>query len=165
MTLMKHKGYSGLAEVDTDAKVIRGQVMGLLDVVTFEGETVAEAEQAFRDSVDDYLAFCSELGRSPEKPYSGTLNARLGVELHRKLAILAMTDSVSINEKLRQITEGAIKERLGDLSVSDVNVAIPQKTNTKSKRFPPSQARIRGKAGQTRQNTSKSPGSKRAVEK
>jgi predicted HicB family RNase H-like nuclease len=32
----------------------------LSDVITFEGVTFAEARQAFRDSIDDYLAFCAE---------------------------------------------------------------------------------------------------------
>lgn len=118
MTIMKYKGYAGLAEVDTDAGAIRGRVANLLDVITFEGETVKEAEQAFRDSVDDYLAFCAKLGRAPERPYSGTLNARLGAELHRKLAILAAADGVSINEKLRQITENAVNVRLRTASAA-----------------------------------------------
>ncbi len=30
------------------------------DVVTFQGQSVDEIVQAFRDSVDDYLEFCAE---------------------------------------------------------------------------------------------------------
>jgi len=43
-------------------------VINIRDVVTFEGETVEEVQQAFRDSVDDYLAFCAERNEEPEKP-------------------------------------------------------------------------------------------------
>jgi predicted HicB family RNase H-like nuclease len=35
-------------------------VLDLRDVVTFQGRSVEEIEQAFRDSIDDYLAFCEE---------------------------------------------------------------------------------------------------------
>jgi len=45
----------------------------LRDVITFEGETVDELRNAFLDSVEDYLAFCTERGEEPEKPYSGKL--------------------------------------------------------------------------------------------
>ena len=41
------------------------------DVITFEGESLGEAEKAFRESVDDYLAWCREDGKEPDKPHSG----------------------------------------------------------------------------------------------
>jgi predicted HicB family RNase H-like nuclease len=43
------------------------------DVVTFEGESVSELKQAFRDSIDDYLSFRAERVESPEKSPSGKL--------------------------------------------------------------------------------------------
>ena len=39
--------------------LIFGRVLGLRDAITFQEETVAEARQAFQDSVDDYLEFCA----------------------------------------------------------------------------------------------------------
>ena len=59
--------------VDADEGAFVGRVAGLRDVVTFEGATFAEVEQAFRDSVDDYLAFCAERGEPPDRPYSGKI--------------------------------------------------------------------------------------------
>ena len=66
--MMTYKGYTGSVEVDTEAESLFGRVVGLHDVITFQGETVAEARKAFQDSVDDYLAFCAERGEAPEKP-------------------------------------------------------------------------------------------------
>jgi predicted HicB family RNase H-like nuclease len=66
--MMTYKGYTGSVEVDTEAEILFGRVVGLRDVVTFQGKTVAEARKAFQDSVDDYLAFCAERGETPEKP-------------------------------------------------------------------------------------------------
>jgi predicted HicB family RNase H-like nuclease len=68
---MKYKGYTGIVEFDEASGVLFGRVIGLRDVITFEGESVAEVIQAFHDSVDVYLEFCAERGESPEKPYSG----------------------------------------------------------------------------------------------
>ena len=63
MNLLRYKGYTGQVEVDAEAGVLFGRVLDIRDVVTFEGETVAEVVGAFHDSVNDYLAFCAEQGK------------------------------------------------------------------------------------------------------
>ena len=72
-------------------------MIGLRDVITFQGTSVAEVTEAFHDSVDDYLAFCSERGESPEKPYSGHFVVRIDPQLHRTMANTAEARSVSLN--------------------------------------------------------------------
>jgi hypothetical protein len=44
-------------------------VLDIRDVITFKGETVAEAKKAFQDSVDDYFEFCQDLAQEPDKPF------------------------------------------------------------------------------------------------
>lgn len=63
---MRYKEYTGHVEYDDEAKIFHGEVLGIKDVVTFQGTTVDEIEQAFKDSVDDYLAFCKERGEEPD---------------------------------------------------------------------------------------------------
>jgi len=94
---MEYKGYKGVAEFDEETKVIFGHVVGLRDVVTFQAESATEIEQAFHDSVDDYLEFCASRGESPEKPYSGNFMVRLESRLHRALANAAEEQGVSLN--------------------------------------------------------------------
>jgi predicted HicB family RNase H-like nuclease len=60
-TMMEYKGYTGKVEFDAEAEILHGEVVGIRDVVTFQGRSVKEIEKAFRDSVDDYLDFCREL--------------------------------------------------------------------------------------------------------
>ena len=69
--MIEYKGYIAKVEFDDEAEVFHGEVINLRDVITFEGESVAELKQAFHDSVEDYLAFCAERGEEPEKPFSG----------------------------------------------------------------------------------------------
>ena len=71
--MLNYKGYVGHAEFDDEAGLFHGEVVDLRDVVTFQGRSVEELEQAFRDSVDDYLEFCSQRGEEPDKPFSGRL--------------------------------------------------------------------------------------------
>ena len=94
---MKYKGYIGRVEYDDDAKIFHGEVVGLRDVITFQGTTVAEIEKAFKDSVDDYLSWCKERGEKPEKAFSGTFNLRIPPDLHAKLALQAKTMGLSLN--------------------------------------------------------------------
>jgi predicted HicB family RNase H-like nuclease len=106
--MISYKGYTGRMEVDAEARAIHGRVVGLRDVITFEGTTVEEAERAFRESVDDYLEFCRERGERPERPHSGKFQVRLGPELHRRLVLLAETESISLNELVRRLAEEAV---------------------------------------------------------
>jgi hypothetical protein len=55
---MTYKGYLGRFEFDSEAGIFHGEVSGLRDVVTFQGRTLTELENAFHESVDDYLDFC-----------------------------------------------------------------------------------------------------------
>ncbi|MBX9744381.1 MAG: type II toxin-antitoxin system HicB family antitoxin [Chlamydiales bacterium] len=99
---MKYKAYQGQVTYDEEAKIFHGEVIGLRDVVTFQGTSVDELEQSFKDSVDEYLSFCKELGRTPEKPFSGNLMLRLPPELHERAAYEARCSGVSLNAWLKQ---------------------------------------------------------------
>lgn len=105
--MMKYKDYIGHVEYDDEGKIFHGEVVGLRDIITFQGKSVEELEQAFRDSVDDYLNWCKKRGEKPEKTFSGTFNLRISPELHAKLAFQAKSMGVSLNsyvtEKLRSL--------------------------------------------------------------
>lgn len=111
MTLatLKHKGYTGKLGIDAERGVLYGEVLGIRDVVTFEGNTVKQATRAFRDSVDDYLEFCAETGQPPNKPYSGKFNVRLPAELHGDLDTLAQT---SVGESINDIVVEAVRREI-----------------------------------------------------
>ncbi len=105
--MLEHKGYTGRVEFDDEAGLFHGEVIDLRDVVTFQGKSVQELEEAFRDSVDDYLEFCEERGEEPDKPFSGRLMLRLTPNLHRRAYTRARQEGKSLNqwivEKLEQV--------------------------------------------------------------
>lgn len=98
---MKYKGYHGQVNYDDEAKLFHGEIVGLRDVITFQGTSVNELEQAFKDSIDEYLDFCQELSRTPEKPFSGRLVLRIPPEVHEKAAYEAKRSGVSLNAWLK----------------------------------------------------------------
>ena len=65
-----YKGYTAMFEVDLEDDIIHGKALCLRDMITFEGQTIAEAKQAFKDAVDEYLAYCSRRGKEPGKSSS-----------------------------------------------------------------------------------------------
>jgi predicted HicB family RNase H-like nuclease len=66
--LVHHRGYDGEALREAETGLYRGRVTGLRDVLTFQGASAAAATEAFRATVDDYLAWCAEGGKAPEVP-------------------------------------------------------------------------------------------------
>ncbi|MDR1468641.1 MAG: type II toxin-antitoxin system HicB family antitoxin [Spirochaetaceae bacterium] len=90
-----------MVEYDAEAKLFHGDVINTRDVITFQGTTVTEIEEAFRESIEDYLAWCKEEGAEPEKTYSGISSSprflRLSPELHKEVAINAGKLKMSIN--------------------------------------------------------------------
>jgi len=99
---MKYKGYLADITYDDEAKIFHGEVIGLKDIITFQGKSVDELKKAFCDSINDYLAWCEERGEQPEKTYSGKLHIRMNPSLHANLAIEATKQGVSLNDLINQ---------------------------------------------------------------
>ena len=51
-----------------------------------------------RRAVKDYLETCVQLGRAPQKPYSGKLMLRVPPEVHAAVAAAAEVSGKSINQ-------------------------------------------------------------------
>ena len=113
-TIMRYKGYTAEVNVDEEADIIFGRVIDIKDVITFQGTTVPEVRQAFHDSVDDYLAFCTELGEEPDRPFSGKLPFRTTPERHHQIAVAAKIAGKSINawmdDTLAEVAEQTIRQ-------------------------------------------------------
>lgn len=65
---MTYKGYSARPEYSAEDGVFFGRLLGINDLVNFESENVEGLEEELHKAVDDYLAFCSEIGKQPETP-------------------------------------------------------------------------------------------------
>jgi predicted HicB family RNase H-like nuclease len=64
--MLEYKGYRGTYEPDQG--LLTGHVIGIPQDITFVGQTPTEVEEAFRDSVDDYLDCCAWRGEMPDLP-------------------------------------------------------------------------------------------------
>jgi predicted HicB family RNase H-like nuclease len=103
--MMEYKGYTaGPIEFDPKDNTFSGTVAGLRDVIHFEGSTARELARAFRASIDSYLELCAETGQNPDRPFNGKILVRTQSALHRKAALRAAQEGVSLSEWIsRQI--------------------------------------------------------------
>lgn len=95
---MTYKGYAGTVEYSEDDGVLFGQIVGIDDMFSYEGESVAELRHAFQDAVDDYLEHCRSTGKGPDRPYSGKFVLRLSPALHARLAAQAQAAGKSLDQ-------------------------------------------------------------------
>lgn len=106
--MMEYQGYIGIVEFDGEAGLFHGEVINTRDVITFQGKSVQELKQAFRDSVDDYLAFCQERGEEPDKPFSGQFMTRIPPDLHRQVNLAASLSGKSLNAWVSEQLQKAV---------------------------------------------------------
>ncbi|MCI8652389.1 MAG: type II toxin-antitoxin system HicB family antitoxin [Angelakisella sp.] len=107
---LKYKGYLTVIEFSAEDKLLFGKIEGIGDLVNFFGENASEIEQAFHQAVDDYLDFCREVGKEPEKPYRGSFNIRISPNLHRTAAIKARESGVSLNRFVETALMAAVEQ-------------------------------------------------------
>jgi predicted HicB family RNase H-like nuclease len=94
---MTYKGYTGSIEYSSPDRCFHGRVIGITDIVSFEGTSVEELEADFRAGIDSYLAGCEKDGMEPQRPFSGKFVLRLSSEVHRDASIAARRAGASMN--------------------------------------------------------------------
>ncbi len=97
MTTMTYNGYIASIELDEEAGLFHGEVINTRDVLTFQGRTLDDLRIAFADTVADYIDWCRERGKEPDRPYSGNFTVRVSPDLHRRVATAAVRLGKSVN--------------------------------------------------------------------
>ncbi|MCC8115714.1 MAG: type II toxin-antitoxin system HicB family antitoxin [Planctomycetes bacterium] len=97
---IEYKGYIGTVEYSAEDECFIGRIHGIRDSVTFEGESVSALREDFRNAVDSYLQTCEEIGKPPQKQFSGKVLLRLPADLHYELSVHAESTGESVNSLL-----------------------------------------------------------------
>lgn len=105
---LEFKSYSGSVLYSAEDKVLHGRVVGIRDMITYEGQDVAGLEANFKAAVEEYLRFCVKEGKTPDTPFKGSFNVRVGHELHKRAALYAEEH----NQKLNAVIHKALEEYL-----------------------------------------------------
>ena len=102
---VEYKGYTGSVEYSDEDGIFFGKVQFIRALISYEGSNAEELRKDFHDGVDDYLAMCKEKNITPEQPFKGSFNVRVGRDLHRQIALEAVRRGVSLNSLIVEALE------------------------------------------------------------
>ena len=60
----EYMGFITVIKFSPEDNLFYGQIENITDLVLFDGQTVEEAFHNFVESVEDYIDFCKELGKT-----------------------------------------------------------------------------------------------------
>jgi predicted HicB family RNase H-like nuclease len=95
MTTLRYKDYQGSVTYEDGTLVL--QILHIDDFITTECDSATDAPNAFEALVDDYLATCAQVGKEPNRPFKGSFNVRVSPDLHRRAAMAAADERLSLN--------------------------------------------------------------------
>jgi predicted HicB family RNase H-like nuclease len=106
---LTHKGYDGSVLYSAEDNLLHGNLLGIRDMVTFDGQNLKELQKNFRDAVEEYLQMCAEIGKSPNVPYKGSFNVRVTPDLHRRVVRLAERKHKKLNAVVNEAIEAYLE--------------------------------------------------------
>lgn len=131
--VLEYKGYHTKIEFDSEEFILRGKIEGINDLVNFESEDIKGIEKEFHEAVDEYLEFCKEVGKEPDKEYKGTFNVRVSPDLHKKLVIVAMKNGDSLNASVEKaISEYVLGEHTTERHLQNTIKILTEALKTES---------------------------------
>jgi predicted HicB family RNase H-like nuclease len=112
---LTYNGYQARVDLDPDDGIFVGRIVGISDNIGFHAESVPDLVEAFHEAVDDYLETCAEIGKTPEKSYSGNVFLRVHESTHARAAKAAELAGKSLNEFGEEALQAASERLLGAL--------------------------------------------------
>ncbi|KOH44984.1 type II toxin-antitoxin system HicB family antitoxin [Sunxiuqinia dokdonensis] len=109
--VLTYKGFIGSVNYSADDRLFFGKIEGINDLVTFEGTSVDELENAFKEMVSLHIEDCQREGKPVEKSYKGSFNVRVSQELHKQAVQTATAKGITLN----QLVKRALKREIQDL--------------------------------------------------
>lgn len=123
--VLKYNNYIARVEFSVEDGLLYGKVEGISDLVSFESESATNIEQAFHEAVDDYIQFCQEIGKNPDKSYSGTFNVRVNSDVHKAASYLAIEQNISLNQLVEKALVAFIDQPDRSAAASNIIMISP----------------------------------------
>ena len=97
-SMLEYRGYHASVEYDAEDNIFVGEVFGITDSLNFHGTSVTELKEMFEQCIDNYLKLCEKIGKKPDKEFKGTFNVRIPSEMHKKAALEAAKQKMTLNQ-------------------------------------------------------------------
>lgn len=128
MRTINYKEYQASVEYDDGALFVK--ILHIPDVLVAMCNSASDAESCARELIDDYIRDCADEGREPARPFKGSFNVRVSPEMHKRAAMSAAEDGVSMNAwiasaiqdklectKLSERLDGVVRDSRQDISL------------------------------------------------
>ena len=130
--VLEYNGFIGSVDFSIEDHVLFGSLLYINDLVTYEGETIQELEEAFKEAVEEYIELCKECDKEPEKPFKGVFNVRVSPEIHKKAVFEAEKRGVTLNQFVGEAIRKSIEN--DDISAKE-HKEISEKIDDVGNRF------------------------------
>lgn len=104
-SMLEYRGYHASIEYDAEDEIFVGEVFGIADSLSFHGTSIDELKRMFEQSIENYLELCSKVGKEPDKEFKGSFNVRITPELHKKAALAATAEKMTLNQYVMRAIE------------------------------------------------------------
>lgn len=108
--LLKYGDYEGTVAYSAEDGALVGKVLHIDSLLMYHGESLSEIKENFESAVDGYLAYCARNNLTPNKPYKGSFNVRVGEERHKSIAAYAARNGISLNEAVGRAIDGILDQ-------------------------------------------------------
>jgi predicted HicB family RNase H-like nuclease len=109
--ILQYKNYYAAVHFSAPDEVFYGKILGINDLISFEGASVTELKAAFTEAIEDYLDTCLEIGKEPDKTYKGTFNVRVSSNLHKEASLFAAVNNITLNEFVKTALSFALQRK------------------------------------------------------
>ena len=103
--ILTYKDFIGSVHFNADDEIFFGKIEGINDLVTFEGKSVKDIQQAFKEAVHDYMDICEKNNVQMYKSYKGSFNIRVTPMLHKKAVEKALLLGIPLNQLVQNALE------------------------------------------------------------
>jgi predicted HicB family RNase H-like nuclease len=108
--LLRYKGFLGTVEFSEEDDVLFGKVIGISDLISYEGATIKELKKDFKDAIDHQIEYCKRNNKPVQKSMTGNFNIRINPELHQLASRTAAEKGVSLNKVVQEAIQSYVQE-------------------------------------------------------
>lgn len=110
--IVEHKEFIGSVNYSDADECFYGKIEGINDLVTFEGSSVTQLKNSFKEAVDEYLILCKEAGKEPYRSVKGSFNIRIEPKLHYEAIYAALKKGMSLNQFVAEAIRNNVDKKV-----------------------------------------------------
>ena len=106
---LSYKGFLGSVSYSDEDQVLFGKIEGIYDTIMYEGTSVAEIKEMFKEAVNEYIESCKHFKKPLLKSFKGSFNVRVKPEIHQRATMIATAKGISLNQFVQKAIEREIE--------------------------------------------------------